>query len=704
MSWEPIKRTHRLPGFDLAWGHLSVLILLASILFASPLRAQLLDPVTYSVTSAPSSVKAGDPFTITVTAKIDGKWHLYSILNDPDAGPYPTSFDAVSEGLFLAAPPRESEAVIAFDPNFEAELGWHSGAATFSLPLAFDANMKGPQNAEVSVFYQVCDDVSCLPPKRKRIPFQITVEGVSDAALTRQQVGSVDPRSVAAPAGRSASSGTGVMSSDLSEEGLFSFLWIAVTAGFAALLTPCVFPMIPLTVSFFTKQSEAGSGSTPGASGASPSSTASTQTGVQAGATSGVEPTRRPGQGRAVRQALLFGFWIVATFTLLGALLALFIGVSGANQFASNPWVNLFIGLVLVAFGISLLGFFELRLPYTWTNWLNRQSNEKSGILGILFMALTISAVSFSCTAPFIGAVLAATAGGEWFYPILGMIGFSAAFASPFVLFAIFPDWLTSLPKSGSWMNLVKVLLGFIELAAAFKFISNADLVWQWGLISRPFTIASWIALFLLASFYVLGVYALPHEKRPESITPGRVVLAFPFLLFSVYLIPGLLGASLGIWDAFLPPKQATDVSVVMSLRASAGAAGGASSGAYDESEWSGDIDASYARARSENKLVFIDFTGYTCTNCRAMETNVFPLASVRERFARFEKVKLYTDDGVDGPENQRFQFELTGTVALPTYAIVDPHTGRLLELLVGYVEASRFESFLDKGLDRSPS
>lgn len=445
-------------------------------------------------------------------------------------------------------------------------------------------------------------------------------------------------------------------SSSMGGDGIFSFLWLAILAGFTALLTPCVFPMIPLTVSYFAKQDD---------------------------------------DGRGIGQALGFGVFIIITFTILGALLAFFIGAAGALKFASNPWVNLIIGLILIVFAISLLGAFEIRLPYQVTNYLNRKSNEGSGVTGIIFMALTISAVSFSCTAPFVGGVLAATAGGQWFYPIIGMVGFSTAFASPFVLFALFPGWLESLPKSGSWMNIVKVLLGFIELAAAFKFLSNADLVWGFFLISRPFVVAAWIAIFLLAALYVLGVYTMKHEKKPEKIGTGRVLLAIPLLLFCFYLIPGLLGASLGIYDAWLPPKQVSDVSVVSSIVMSGGAI------KKGNDVWSDSYQTSVAHAKEDTQPVFIDFTGYTCTNCRAMETNVFPLAKVQKRFGKMELVRLYTDGGKDGPQNQQFQFELTGTVALPTYVIVNPYTGYVLAQQMGYTETSEFVEFLEQGLNK---
>jgi thiol:disulfide interchange protein DsbD len=246
-------------------------------------------------------------------------------------------------------------------------------------------------------------------------------------------------------------------------------------------------------------------------------------------------------------------------------------------------------------------------------------------------------------------------------------------------------------------MNIVKVLLGFIELAAAVKFLSNADLVWEWGLISRPFAIATWIAIFLMAGLYLLGVYSINHDTRPKQIGTARLMLAMPFILFSFYLIPGLMGASLGIWDSWLPPKQATDVSVVRSLAQQG--IGSANSG--EAENWTSNYDEARKKAQKENKPLFIDFTGYTCTNCRAMEANVFPLAEIQKRFAKMQQVRLYTDDGSDGPANQKFQFELTGTVALPTYVIIDPENEKIMDQLVGYASKEKFRQFLDSGIQR---
>jgi thiol:disulfide interchange protein len=611
---------------------------------------QLLDPVDYRVIDAPETVQAGEVFNVVVEATIDGDWHLYSIHNDPDAGPYPTTFSSGSTDMAIAGDIEETEAPIVFDPNFNEDLGWHSERAEFTIPVAFRPELEGEQTIALEVLYQVCDDVSCLPPKTKEITADLVLSGISDSPYD-------DFPDEAEIAQRNEefdlTSASGVAS-----DNIWAFIWLAVTAGLAALLTPCVFPLIPLTVSYFSNQSGEG---------------------------------RRSGWG----QAVIFGLAIILIFTALGALLALILGVSGVSQFASNPWVNLFIGLLFIVFGVSLLGLFELRLPYQLTNWLNRKSNESSGVVGTLFMGFTISAVSFSCTAPFVGAILAATAGGEWFLPIIGMLAFSTAFASPFVLFAMFPGYLESLPKSGAWMNVVKVILGFIILAAAVKFLSNADIIWQWGLITRPLGIAAWMTFFFLAGLYILGMFALHGDEKPKSITTGRLILAIPFILFSFYLTPGLLGASLGIWDAWLPARQPMDVSLVTSI-------GNAGGGAAQQDEmWSDDYEASAELAIAEDRAVFIDFTGYTCTNCRAMESTVFPRSNIQERFNQMELVKLYTDGGERREQNQEFQFELTGTLALPTYVIVDPHSGQVLDQLIGFTRAAEFQEFLDRGIER---
>jgi len=631
-----------------------VVATLGMVLFAlSPVslyaQVNIPSPVTFAITQAPDTIKAGEAFNVTITADIEPTWHLYSIIPVSN-GPIPTSFSAPGDSLFIAGDISEQEPEINYDPNFKLDIGWHSNRAWFEIPLAFTEGVSGTTAIRIDVRFMVCDDKVCLPPKTINLVRTIVVAGVSDNPISME--------SDTATSGQEArQGGAGTVSNEsvyaTIDQGMNAFIWLAITAGFAALLTPCVFPLIPLTVSFFSKETST--------------------------------------RGKAVAGAGMFGISIIATFTILGVILSLVLGASGANQFAANPWVNLFIGLVFIVFAISLLGLFELQLPYQVTNWLNRKSNESSGFIGILFMGLTVSAVSFSCTAPFVGAILAATTQGQWFYPIVGMVAFSAAFASPFVFFAIFPNWLQSLPRSGSWMNSVKVILGFIELAAAFKFISNADLVWQWGLVSRPLTISVWIVLSAMAGFYLIGKLRLAHDGEPKPTGTVSLLFSIPFLAFAIYLVPGLFGSNLGIWDAWLPPKSARDIGIVMTSNMPTSADDG----------WSKNYESSTKKAVEEGRPVLIDFTGYTCTNCRAMESNIFPLTSVKERFDRFELVKLYTDDGIDGPQNQIFQFQLTGTVALPTYAIVDPASGVLLEIISGYVSEAEFNSFMDRGLAR---
>lgn len=436
--------------------------------------------------------------------------------------------------------------------------------------------------------------------------------------------------------------------------GMMGFLLLAAGAGLAALLTPCVFPMIPLTVSYFTRHAS----------------------------------DRR----EAARMATVYGVAIVTMFTGLGVAMALAVGAAGAQTIAANPWVNLFIASVLIAFALSLLGLYELRLPMGLVNYFDAKGRV-GGYSGVLFMGFTLTLVSFSCTAPFVGGLLAAAAGGEWFYPLIGMAVFSGAFAMPFVLLSLFPNALTSLPRSGAWMNAFKVTLGFIELAAAIKFLSNADLIWQWEVVSRPLAIAATVVIFALAGLYLIGKLPLAHEPVPAEVGVGRLSAALVFFAASLYMLPGLFGAPLNSLDAYLPPRQATDVSLWRPGSSERMALA-------DSEDWiEDDLDMAMQEARAAGKPLFIDFTGYTCTNCREMESNVFIRNDVAERFERnYVRVRLFTDGLEHGSRFQRYQLRLTGTVALPTYAVVDPAKETLVTKASGVMSADDFIAFLDKG------
>ena len=620
--------------------------------------------VDWSVSSAP--VAPGGAGAVTLEASIEDGWKMYAVDSPPPSRGVSVGIKAWPSGLQKDGAVEQSTPKRGYDPNFDKEVSYFEGEATIRVPLkAVDGAELGTRTVEGTVTFMVCTDEMCLPPTPSS--FSTTVAVQEDASS-----GADSETSTAVPSGNRSSTegettrsgGEGVTTGGLGgrqSDGLLGFLLLAIGAGAAALLTPCVFPMIPLTVSYFTKHTD----------------------------------DRR----ESLQMAGLYGLSIVLVFTGLGVAMSLLVGAAGAQSIAANPWVNLFIGSVFVLFALSLLGLFELRLPSGLVNYFNRQSNENSGYVGVLFMAVTLTLVSFSCTAPFVGALLAAAAGGAWFYPLAGMMGFSATFALPFVGFALFPKGLDSLPSSGSWMNAVKVTLGFVELAAALKFLSNADLVWGTNLLSRPLAIAITVVLFTLAGLYLLGKLRMKHEPPVEGVGSLRLLVATAFLGTALYMLPGLFGARLGALDAYLPPRQTTD----MSLVTSAGGEGGQQSPSESEFAWhTDDIDGAFREAKSTNKPVFIDFTGYTCTNCRDMEANVFPKTPVAKQFNNdFVLLRLYTDAPPKGTEFQEYQLELTGTTALPTYAIVDPADRSVISHTSGTASVETFASFLEQGSTR---
>ncbi len=546
--------------------------------------------------------------------------------------------------------------------------------------MATDAS--GTASLAGAVMYMVCNDEICLPPTREAFAVDVRIRNAATAPQSEatppatQSEPSTAPAPSVAAVGEDASDSTAA-SADVpatlgtapsvapvapigeeEEGGLWGFLLLAVGAGLVALLTPCVFPMIPLTVSYFLHHAG----------------------------------DRR----KAARMAGVYGLSIVGLFTGLGVAMALLVGAAGPQLIAANPFVNLFIGLVLVVFGFSLLGFYELRMPSAWLNYFNRQGDERGGIVGVVFMSLTLVLVSFSCTVPFVGGLLAAAARGGWAYPLLGMIVFSSVFALPFVLFAVFPNALGRLPKSGSWMGALKGVLGFIEIAAALKFLSNADLVWGTGLLPRPLAVALVIVIFALAGLYLLRKLPLGGAEGYVAVEPVpvgglRLLTAIVFFGLAFYFVPGLLGAPLGGFDAFLPPRRATDVSLLAGMQMGAPERRG-------ELTWHQSRATAFEEAQRTGRPVLIDFTGYTCTNCRHMEATVLSKPEIAERIDRhFVPLQLWTDDGETGPALQRYQLELTGRIALPTYAVVHPD-GRLLTQLSGVVSQERYAAFLDAG------
>jgi thiol:disulfide interchange protein len=418
------------------------------------------------------------------------------------------------------------------------------------------------------------------------------------------------------------------------------YLWLAVTAGAVSLVTPCVFPMIPITVSYFTNQAAT---------------------------------DRR----RGVTAALVFAAAIIASFTALGLLIALLFGATGVQRFAANPIVNVALAALFVAFALNLFGVYQITLPSRALTALDSAAREQESagahIAGAMLMGLTFALTSFTCTAPFVGTVLVTAATGAWRGPAVGMLAYSTVFALPFFVLALLPQWAAKLPRAGRWLVSVKVIMGFLELAAALKFLSNADLVWHWGIFTRDVVLALWISLAGISAAYLLA-------SGPGTV--ARLAGAAGALGLGVWLATGLTGGGLGDLDSFLPPSAAAERD------------------AYTVNlDWHiNDLSAAIALAKHDEKPVFIDFTGYTCTNCRWMEANVFVRADVKAQLNRFALARLFTDG--DGPvyeKQQAYQESRFNTVALPLYAVLAPD-GHTVATLPGLTrDPAVFVAFLER-------
>src|SRR5262249_27045229 len=390
---------------------------------------------------------------------------------------------------------------------------------------------------------------------------------------------------------------------------------------------------------------------------------------------------------------LIYCFGIIFTFAGLGLALTLVAGPAGVNKLAASPWMNLFLTALFVLFALNLFGMFEIRLPSKLLSSLDSRAQSWT-LAATLVMGLTFTLTSFTCTAAFVGTVLVAATQGEWFWSAIGMLAFATAFAAPFFVLALFPKWLSSLPSSGGWLNSVKVVMGFLELAAAFKFLSNVDLVWGWHSVSRSVVLAAWVAIALVSAIYLLGKIQLPYDTAVERLSVARMLLSVFFLGLAFYLLAGLFGARLGELDAFLPPAQAE------SKVASTG-----SGGNEPGSKWLSSFDAALDQARSTNRPVFLNFTGVTCPNCRWMEANVFTDANVKRELDRFVLAELYTDRETPEDEfNSKLQEQRFKTVALPLYVIIAPD-GSQLALFAGLTrDKAEFIRFLQSGSLRAPA
>jgi thiol:disulfide interchange protein DsbD len=473
------------------------LVLFLGILLGGRVHAQ--NVVKFELVLDQESAPAGSTFDAIVRAEVEEGWHLYSM--DVKEGPIPTSFTVQEDGVFEpGGPPIEPTPIPWFDQNFGVQTNYFEGSVDFTVPVRVKLEASpGAHELQIKARFMACNDSSCLPPQTKTLAATLQILApVEGAALPPPQVPSrVETPAEDIPSGNTASNESGLPLNTL------AYIWFAMGMGALALLTPCVFPMIPITVSYFTKRDA---------------------------------KTR----GRAVLEAALYSVGIIATFTLLGFALTYLFGAGGINQLAASPFVNGLIALIFVVFALSLFGVIEIRLPSSWLTAINRKSTETQGVMGIFLMALTFSLTSFTCTVPFVGTVMVAALQGDFLWSLLGVTAFATVFSLPFFLLALFPSWLQSLPKSGNWMNSVKITMGFLELAAALKFISNVDLVYQWEFITRPVFITVWLAIGLVTAVYLLGWIRFQHETPTESIGAGRVVFAIFFLSITFYLFRGL--------------------------------------------------------------------------------------------------------------------------------------------------------------------
>lgn len=576
-----------------------LLAIIATIAVISGIHAQILKPVTWS-----SSVEMNDERNgrLIFKASIDEGWHLYGI-DLPDGGPNPTTFtfDKV-EGMTLngdITPSRKAHEQV--DMVFHLKLNWWEDKVDFYQDFTLN-EPNGAYLVEASVRFQGCNDGSCIPPSTETFDFKggnvVSQNAPSEESL---QTGN---KALTSPSAQESSvnkwwnpveftEGTSDNTASIAESSWwYIFLW-GFIGGLVALLTPCVWPMIPLTVSFFLKKSN----------------------------------SRR----RSIADAFTYGCAIVVIYLVLGLAITLIFGASKLNDLATNAVFNLLFFLLLVVFAISFFGAFDIKLPSKWSNSVDSKAERTTGMLSIFFMAFTLVLVSFSCTGPIIGTLLVEAASvGDITGPAIGMGAFALALAIPFTLFAIFPSWLKEMPRSGGWLNSVKVVLGFLELALSLKFLSVADLAYGWGILDREVFVSLWVIIFVLLGMYLLGKLRFSHDAPLDHVPVGRFFLSLISLAFAVYLIPGLWGAPLKSVSAFVPPLYTQDFNL------------------YEGGNFKvfHDFDEGMAYANENNRPVLVDFSGYGCVNCRKMEGAVFDTQEVSSIIKEnFVLITLMVDD-----------------------------------------------------------
>lgn len=636
--------------------------------------ANIKHPVSMTARFEPAEAKAGEVVNLILTATVSPEYHIYSMTQESQGGPIPTEVKLTGEWEGLLEPRGEwiepANVQTKYDKGFEMNV-----RVIYGSPLTFKREFVVKQGAALGaatvdghLFVQACTEESCLPPAKRTFKTTLTVLEGSVEPPAATPIATPVPSVTETPAASTTPpvQTTGSLDEELAGRSFLGFLATAFLLGLVALATPCVFPMIPITVSFFTK-------------------------------------TKSASTGHAILNASVYTISIIVGFALVGFAVSMALRLMGAgvessgfaNQLASNPWVNIFFAVLYLVFALSLFELIHLALPSSITNKLNRAATGRTDFFGIAMKALVFVLISFTCTAPLIGILIVQTLDGEWTRPLFGMMAFSTGFALPFFVLALVPQMLASLPKAGSWLYATKVVMGLLVIAAAFKFISNADLVLfrEQMILTRELLLAIWAGIAAVTAFYLFGFIRLPDDDSGVVSVPRMLTGTFFGIMF-VYLAAGLTGTKLHSWvEAYLPP----DFSPVI---ASAGA--GASP---EQMEWLKDRDKAMALAKETGKPVFIDFTGWSCTNCRLMEKNMFPRPAVAERLGDFVRVKLYTDDRTELPDgktvgevNLAYQADTFKTVTLPFYVVMSPD-GKVLGQAEYTTDEGKFTAFLDRGL-----
>ena len=632
-------------------------------------NSQVVDPVKF--TTSIEKISETDYYLI-INAEIDSNWHLYA-QKVPEDGPIPTTFyiEGSDDTFQVIGKPSEPKGHTAFDKAFGYDIKYFENTATFKQRIRLLTNNKIDINGEVE--FMACNDMQCTPPSFKDINFSL--QGNAGTPMSTSEIFKLTGE-------ENKTNGINTKKDDSdSKKGLLSIFILSFLGGLAALLTPCVFPLIPMTVSYFTKQSKS--------------------------------------KAAGIKNAIFYGISIIGIYVLLGSVVTAVFGADSLNAISTNVWFNIIFFALLVFFAVSFFGAFEIVLPSSWATKIDAQA-DRGGMIGIVFMALALAIVSFSCTGPIVGTLLVEAASKGGIAPIIGMVGFSSAIALPFALFAAFPGWLNSLPKSGGWLTKVKVTLGFLELALAFKFLSNADLVLQKHLLQREVFIGIWVLIFGLLALYLFGVFNLFKKTGKTKPSKWSILFGLISLVFTIYLLPGLVNKPLNFISGFPPPvNYSIEKNGLFNLNEIDNLPNGVHYGPHNILSYH-DYEKGVAYAKQVNKPILIDFTGHACVNCRKMEEFVWSDKKVLNTLKNdIVLISLYVDDRRQLPDNESNISKITGKKfrfigqkwsefqtlkyninAQPFYVLVDHQGNNLIEPSAYNPDADEYFNWLQNGIN----